>query len=964
MTNQTIRTFASTKLLAAVHPLRAIAAAVLIVATAWFANAQTGTPVNFYVATNGNDSWNGGSPTHGTGNNGPFASLAKAKLAAEGFAGSHPVTIQVRAGTYYLPLSPTSPGTLTLSGPADSGTAINPITWENYSTEVPVVSGGVPIGTGGLGLTWTNPSSGNLWRVTLPSTIQPFEYLFYALGTSAAGSTRRLRSRIQDSSGVGYYMNNVSGVETCYSTQTGAPAPNISYCNFGTFLRVANTIAYDPGGSTCTLANSDGTKCLDRFVYSASSPDPITNWINLNGAPTGPPGAPCQATTNPYPVGDIGLTHVDAWTVDAMRVGCVDTTNQIIYLNAAAKGNSSLPNFFGPAVGHRYIIENTKDAFNAAGVAGQTGLWFLDRSSANASPVLYYLASPGESPNSDLVVIPQLGGQFPQMVGSSESNDYVGASLISASNLSHVTFKGINFEVDNFVPSYTTGFSNDANGEMSVPQAIDCENCQFVTFDTISVKRTSASGILIASTSGPPSCNASTPCALIQNSTFSDIGDSGIRIGHYPTGNDTAASVVQFVTAQNNLIDGYSRVFPDGEGIAEGNGHDINYLHNDIVDGYHAGISVCQLTCPPVGVNGTNIISKYNHLRNLMQGITSDGGSLYYNVGGQNGSGSGDQIYNNLVHDTSDASIIDVANGVRLAPGSGYGGEGIYLDAQSGGVDVENNVVYHVSAYTAWMTSGPTVLNPVNPNTFTNNIFSLGILGMFGQQDPWPFLNINKQQVPSCGSGFTIGKEVKLYNNIFNFDLNESLPPPTAPPSFHVVWGCADSCGQNYNQFQDFEGNAYWRAGAPGTGPLFCSVTGAVGDPSAFYVLTNPPTGAAAAGNNCPTTPNSSNSNKFTFLTFDSPPLVKTWQNGQPPDPPGTPVAMGEDPGGTCIYNPTFGTTGNPGDYHISSSNQPPTPFNISFTNDTITNAGRTSGAAPVTVPATFPTYTYSNTQF
>ena len=945
--------FGRAKLLAATHVAKTVATLILMVASAtWVAHAQSVT--NFYVATNGNDSWNGKSPTHTTGTNGPFASLAKAQLAVEGVAGTSAVTVQIRGGTYYLPLSPTNPGTLTF-GAADSGTAGNPIVWKNYLSEAPVVSGGVLVGAGGLGLTWTNPSSGNLWRVTLPSTIQPFEYLFYTPRVNGStGGPRRLRSRIQDSAGVGYYMKNIGGVETCYSTQTGNPAPNISFCNFGTFLRVAATIAYDSGGSTCTLQNSDGTKCLDRFVYSTSSPDPITNWINLNGAPTGPPGNPCQTTSNPYPVGDIGLTLFDAWTVDSMRIGCVDTTNHIIYLIGATKGNPDHPNFFGPAVGHRYIIENTKDAFNAAQTAGQTGLWFLDRSSVNLNgqPVLYYIAGTGENPNLDSVVIPQLGGQFPIQ----EADDYIGGSLISATGLKYVTFQNITFEVDNFTPSYTTGFNNDVNGEMSVPQAIDCESCQNVTFDTVTVRHTSASGILIASPgpTGPPAQNDA-----IQNSSFLDIGDSGVRIGHKP-GSDTAANVVQSVTVQNNLIDGFSRVFPDGEGIAQGNGHDVTYLHNDIVDGYHAGISVCQLTCPPVvngiAVNGTNIVSKYNHLRNLMQGITSDGGSLYYNVGGQNGSGSGDQIYNNLVHDTSDSSIIDVVNGVRLAPGSGYGGEGIYLDAQSGGVDVENNVVYHISAYTAWMTSGPTVLNPPNWNTFQNNIFSLGILGMFGQQDPWPELK-NVQPAPSCGSGYQIGKEAQIYNNIFNFDLNEALPPPTAPTSFHAVWGCTDSCTLNYNQFQDFEGNAYWRAGTPGTGPQFCS------DTSAFYVLTNPPTGVGAEGNSCPQTPNSGNSNKFTFLTFNSPGGgVKTWQHGEPPDPPGTPVPMNEDPGGTCSYNPAFGTTGNPSDYLLTTP--PPTPFIIARTNDTINNAGRTSGSAALTVPATFPTYTYSNTQF
>jgi hypothetical protein len=962
MKNGAMSDFATTKLWATANATKTIAVLILMVAgAAWVAHAQSLT--TFYVATNGNDSWNGKSPTYQGGVIGPFASLAKAKLAVEGVAGMSSVLVQVRGGTYYLPLSPTNPGTLTL-GAADSGTATNNIVWENYASETPVVSGGVPVGTGGLGLTWVNVAP-NLWHVTLPSTIQPFEYLFYTpLNVVTANpGPRRLRSRLESANGVGYYMN---GTQCTAVNPIGPPTVVAdSFCNLGTFLRIAGTVApTDPDGTGCPSVTDEKapppqpSKCLDRFYYNPS--DPITNWINLNGTYTGIPNGtgfngPCEATTGSnYPEGDVGLTLTDAWTVDAMRVACLDTSKNVVFLIGPAKGNPGTYNYFGPANGHRYMVENVKDAFNAAHAAGQTGIWFLDRSSA--SPVLYYIANQGENPNQDSVVIPQLGGQFPIQ----EAGDYIGGSLISATNLKYVTFENITFEVDNFVPSYTTGFNNDINGEMSVPQAIDCESCVNVTFNNVTVRHTSASGILIASpgTTGPPA-----QYDLIENSTFFDIGDSGVRIGHTPAPpgakGDQPQYVVNNVTVQNNLIQGYSRVFADGEGIAEGNGNTITYSHNDINDGYHAGISICQLSCANsgIGANGTNIVSQYNHLWNLMQGVTSDGGSLYYNIGGQSETGSGDQIYNNLVHDTSDSGIIDVVNGVRLAPGSGYGGQGIYLDSQSGGVDVENNVVFHVSAYTSWMTSGPSVLNTADPNKFINNIFSLGILGMFGQQDPWPLLNINKQQVPSCGSGYAIGTQVRFHDNIFNFDLNESLPPPSAPQSFHAVWGCTDSCMLSYNDFQDFEGNAYWRAGTPGTGPLFCS------DTSAFYVITDPPTGKNAAGNSCPISPNSTNSNTFTFLTFDSPAGgVKTWQHGEPPDPPGTPVPMSEDPMGVCNYNPSFGTTGNPSDYLLSS--QPPIPFNITQTNDTINLAGRTSGASLSAVPATFPTYTYSNTQF
>jgi len=888
---------------------------VILLTAAWAAQATT-----YYVATNGNDAWNGRAPAHGSGNNGPFASLAKARSVA--VAGD---SVEVRQGTYYLALSPTTPGTLSFTS-TNSGTLASPIIWEKYSLDAgsAIVSGGVPVGTGGLNLTWTHNTgvNANLWQVQLPTSLnlQPFEYLFYRVNGSS-DAQRRLRARVEDSSGVGYYMNN--GV--CTSTQGGDPPPP-SACNLATYLRVTNTV--DPGsalGSGCPSVTDDNdntsSKCLDRFFYTTNNPNAIKNWANLTS--TTVTSQPCAASTS-YPVGDVELTLFDAWTVDVMRINCVDTTNQVIYLISPTKGNSGNYNFFGPTVGHRYIVENAKDSFNAAMSAGQTGLWFVDRSTSHPSYwLLSYLANSGENPNTDMVVIPQLGGQFPQ---SSGQKDYIGASLISATNLSYVTFRNLIFEIDNFVPSYTNGvwgFNNDVNGELSVPQAIDCEGCQNVTFDNVRIRHTSASGAAFSS-----STTATASGDTIQNSVLYDVGDSGVRIGHTPDSNDSPTSVVNAVTVNNNLIDGYSRVFPDGEGIAEGNGHDNTFLHNDITDGYHAGISVCQLGCGPIAANGTNIHSDYNHLSNIMQGVTSDGGTLYYNVGNENGSGSGNQVYNNLVHDVTDSSIID---GYKVYKGTGYGGEGIYLDAQTGDVDVKNNVVFKVAAFTAWMTEGPTVKNSPNPNTFSNNIFSLGILGMFGQQEPWPQFKDGSHSCDLQNPSPNLGTQVEFHSNIFNFDRTEtSLPPPTMP--FDAVWGCETSCGLNFNQFQDFEDSEYWRT----TG-------GFATDSMAFFVIANPQ----------PRYGGCSQSSPIQWLNFS------LWQTGTPPN---TPVIMDEDTGG-LVQNPQFGTTGTPQDYLFTgiTTNRIPPGFDPNATNDTINNAGRTSGPAIVNVPPTFPIYSYTS---
>jgi hypothetical protein len=862
-------------------------AVVAEVAAGQAASAQS---INFFVAPDGNDSWSGKlSAPNAARSDGPFASVAGAQVAVQRLlinANPHrPIHIQLRAGTYYLALSPTNPGTLQFTVD-DSGTADSPITWENYPGETPIISGGVALGKAGLGLTWTK-GSGNRWQVRLPANTQAFEYLFY-------NGERRLRSRVQSASGTGYYMSNGA----CHATP-GGQVVSIVNCNLGSFLRVADEVhPVGPDADCPSVERSNrrhavepDAKCIDRFEYDPRDTE-ITAWKNLNP----PSGNPCHAGSNSYPVGDVELTLFDAWTVDVMRISCVDTQRHIIYFTAPTKGNGSEFNFFGPTPGHRYIIENAKDAFEQEAAAGQTGIWFLDRS---ASPwTLDYVANAGENPNSDTVVISQLAPADP-----------TGGSLIAALNLSYVTFRGITFEIDNFIPAHS-GFNDDENGECVLPEAIDCESCQHVNFDHIVVRHTSSSGILIASASS----NSGSPATddVIEDSAFYDIGDSGIRIGHHPIGYDRAAYVVQSVTVQNNLIQGYSRVFPDGEGIAQGNGNAINYSHNDVTDGYHAGISICLIACP--GENGSNIITQYNHLWDLMQGITADGGALYYNVGGARKSGTGNRILNNLVHDVSDSSVID--QGVH---GSAYGASGIYLDIQSAGFDIENNVVARVAQNAVHITGGPPPGFP--GSTFKNNIFALARENMFEEMMPWP---------QGCNRSTS---QVDMISNLFYFDRAED-------PNFYVIDGCASSCGLPFNQFQNFQGNLYW------------SPDGRFADnPRAFHVLTNTPPNMAAC-----TPPPRGKLRLWTFLTFSQ------WQNGTP-EVDGRPLPMNEDRGGTVTVDPGFHNTGQPSDFMLSRS---PVPgFDYTKTNDTIQHAGRVNPSITVPkVPDTFPTYSFSAADF
>ncbi len=126
-------------------------------ASVFFASAQSGpntsTSGDFYVATNGNDSWPG---TLGQ----PFKTVDRARVAVQGLkthVSGRTIRVLIRGGTYYLP----STWTFTAE---DSGSAGTPILYANYPGETPVISGGR------LLTNWRTGPNGS-WEMTLPSGV-------------------------------------------------------------------------------------------------------------------------------------------------------------------------------------------------------------------------------------------------------------------------------------------------------------------------------------------------------------------------------------------------------------------------------------------------------------------------------------------------------------------------------------------------------------------------------------------------------------------------------------------------------------------------------------------------------------------------------------------------------------------------------------------------------------------------
>jgi len=234
---------------------------------------------------------------------------------------------------------------------------------------------------------------------------------------------------------------------------------------------------------------------------------------------------------------------------------------------------------------------------------------------------------------------------------------------------------------------------------------------------------------------------------------------------------------------------------------------------------------------------------------------------------------------------------------------NGYGGNGIYMDNQTGLVDVENNLVYRVSGNTVYTPQGPAA--PNEANIIKNNILAYGQNAMVAITTPYPY------GVPSVANQAFV-----ITNNIFYFDRDS-----TASPKFWLQDGCTYSGGFPYTQFQMWNSNLFWR-----TDGAFAS------DPKAFHVQPNP---VSTAGN----APCSGLPAQWTFYTFAE------WQK-----------TFGEDLT-SVVQNPGFNSPAYPNDDYTLPKGSP----GVGFVPFDYTLAGRSNPVLhPPAVAATFVTMKFN----
>ncbi len=238
-----------------------------------------------------------------------------------------------------------------------------------------------------------------------------------------------------------------------------------------------------------------------------------------------------------------------------------------------------------------------------------------------------------------------------------------------------------------------------------------------------------------------------------------DIYDVG-RDGIYLSGGNRITLAAANNYAENNYIHHMGVYYKQGSGVIL-NGCGNRASHNLIHDGPRWGI----------GFSGNNLVIEYNHIRHVNL-ETADTGAVY--TGGRDWLGSrGTVIRHNYFHD-----ILGYGqeNGRWVSPHYAWG---VYLDDNTGGVDVVGNIV-------ARAVRGLIHLHNGRDNHVENNIFVDGKLQQIecnGWTDSHRYWT---NHLPTMIQGYESAKDQPAWQKMRNMDLH---PKDAVLPDGKIMTG-------------------------------------------------------------------------------------------------------------------------------------------------------------------------------
>ena len=374
---------------------------------------------------------------------------------------------------------------------------------------------------------------------------------------------------------------------------------------------------------------------------------------------------------------DVELHIYAAWTKSILRVESVERDREVAIIRVQEPENELVFNRMHPDIdGYSHMNTHAFAYYleNAYELIDWYGEWYLDE----AENMLYIKAPENTDMKTAEVVYPRL-------------ETLIKLEAQSNKRIKNISFEGITFKHTNWTVPSEQGFVEVQAGmyankcifktnDMRVnrpPAAVYAANTENFTLNNCTVENAGAAGIDL---------NHATLNSVIKDNTIRNISGNGIMVGNFVVDENTDIHVVynpedeeQICTGDrivNNLVTQIGTDYEGSVGIAAGYPRDILIACNEVSYAPYSGISVGY------GWSAEDNAMRHNRILNNEIHHTSqmlcDAGGIY-TLSKQPDS----EIIGNYIHD------------IELPDGADYATSGIYMDEQTAGFTVKNNVIYH-----------------------------------------------------------------------------------------------------------------------------------------------------------------------------------------------------------------------------------------------------------------------------